>query len=120
MMNFTRLLTRSLAGRGPATSVSRRCISSSSPRFNERVHSNAEEHRKYQKEKPDNPHMTNTNSTFHNDMPSVGEDKPPPDVISSVDPDYVPKDRLPENTERMTGGTQSGDPTKTKAGSEGH
>lgn len=56
--------------------------------------------------------MTNTASTINNDMPSVGEDKAPPDLISSVDPDYVPKDRLPENTEKMTGGTQSGDPTK--------
>lgn len=111
-MNSTRLLTRSLAGRGLSASMSRRCLSSSSSRFNERSHSNAEEHRKYQKEKPDTPHMTNTASTINNDMPSVGEDKAPPDLISSVDPDYVPKDRLPENTEKMTGGTQSGDPTK--------
>lgn len=28
-------------------------------------------------------------------------------MISSVDPKYVPKDAQPENTERMTGGTQN-------------
>lgn len=111
-MNPSRILTTRLACRRLTASVSRRSISSTPTRFNERVHPNAEEHRQYQKEKPDNPHMTNTNSTFHNEMPSLGKDKPPPDMISSVDPDYVPKDKVPENTERMTGGTQSGDPDK--------
>ena len=61
--------------------------------------------------------MTNTTSTFHDDMPSVGEDKPPPDMISSVDPDYVPKDATPKNTEKMTGGTQPGDPDKVSSSS---
>ena len=54
--------------------------------------------------------MTNTNSTIANEMPSVGADKAPPELISSVDPDFVPKDAVPENTERMTGGTQKGAP----------
>lgn len=111
-MNATRVFGRRLAGQKIAATQSRRCISSTTARFNERVHPNAEEHRKYQKEKPDNPHMTNTNSTFNNDMPSLGKDKPPPDMLSSVDPKYVPKDRVPENTERMTGGTQSAEPAK--------
>lgn len=90
-----------------------RLMSTSFPRpaeHKDRVHPNAEEHREFQKSKPDNPHMTNTTSTLRNEMPSLGEDKPPPDLITSVEPDYVPKDRLPENTERMTGGTQSGNP----------
>lgn len=56
--------------------------------------------------------MTNTTSTMKNDVPSAGADKVPPELISSVDPEYVPKDDVPENTERMTGGTQSGDPEK--------
>jgi len=43
-------------------------------------------------------------------MPSVGADKPPPELLSSVDPDFTPKDSVPENTERMTGGTQQGAP----------
>ena len=65
------------------------------------------EHRKIQIEKPLNPHMTNTNSTQVNDMPSVGKNKAPPDLLTSVDPNFVPKDSVPENTERMTGGTQN-------------
>jgi hypothetical protein len=71
-----------------------------------------EEHRKYQIERADNQHMTNTNSTIHNEMPSLGKDAPPPEMLSATDPDYVPKDRIPENTDKMTGGTQPGDPNK--------
>ena len=54
--------------------------------------------------------MTNTNSTIANEMPSVGADKAPPELLTSVDPDFVPKDSVPENTERMTAGTQKGAP----------
>ena len=54
--------------------------------------------------------MTNTNSTIANEMPSVGAQKAPPELISSIDPDFIPKDSVPENTERMTGGTQKGEP----------
>lgn len=43
-------------------------------------------------------------------MPSVGADKAPPELITSVDPEFNPKDSVPENTERMTGGTQKGGP----------
>lgn len=50
--------------------------------------------------------MTNTTSTNYNAMPSVGSDKAPPELISSVDGAFVPQDSHPENTERMTGGTQ--------------
>ena len=85
---------------------------STAPRLldNERVHKNAAEHREAQTKKPLNPHMTNTSSTIANEFPSVGKDKPPPDMITSVDPEYTPKDSVPENTERMTGGTQEGGP----------
>jgi hypothetical protein len=75
-----------------------------------RIHSNAEGYREDQKSKASNPHMTNTASTFEKGMPSVGEDKPPPEFLSSVDPKYNPADKKPENTERMTGGQQPGDP----------
>lgn len=50
--------------------------------------------------------MTNTNSTIANEMPSIGKDSVPPEMITSVDPDFTPKDSVPENTERMTGGSQ--------------
>ncbi|KAI9806723.1 MAG: hypothetical protein M1825_006180 [Sarcosagium campestre] len=73
-------------------------------------HPNAAEYREKQNSKPLNPHLTNTNSTIANEMPSVGADKPPPDMLTSIDPNFTPKDSVPENTERMTGKTQSGQP----------
>ena len=45
-------------------------------------------------------------------MPGIGADSPPPELITNVDPDFVPKDSKPENTEKMTGGTQKGKPKK--------
>ena len=54
--------------------------------------------------------MTNTNSTISNELPSLGKDKPPPEMLTSVDPAYTPKDSVPENTERMTGNTQKASP----------
>lgn len=54
--------------------------------------------------------MTNTNSTIANEMPSVGADKAPPELLTSVDPDFVPQDSVPDNTETMTGNTQDGGP----------
>jgi hypothetical protein len=77
---------------------------------NAKEHSTAEEYRKIQSEKPLSPHMTNTNSTVANEMPSVGAQIAPPEFISSIDPNFVPKDSVPENTERMTGGTHKVDP----------
>lgn len=86
-----------------------RPFSSSSFRFenlNDRRNDTAEQWEKIQKEKPLNPHMTNTNSTIANEMPNVGKDAVPPEMITSVDPDFTPKDSIPENTDRMTGGSQ--------------
>jgi hypothetical protein len=74
--------------------------------LNKRTNDTSEQYRKFQKEKPLNPHMTNTTSTIANEMPSVGNDAPPPELIKNVDPNFTPKDAKPENTERMTGGTQ--------------
>ena len=88
-------------------SWSPRCFSTASRLLeNERVHPNAPDHRDAQKNKPLNPHMTNTNSTISNEFPSLGKDKPPPEMLTSVDPDFTPKDSVPENTERMTNKTQ--------------
>jgi len=91
-----------------------RFLSASFPRSADgqtgRRHENSDAHGEAQKSKPTNPHLTNTTSTMKNDVPSVGADKAPPELISSVDPEYVPKDDVPENTERMTGGTQPGNP----------
>ena len=89
-----------------------RHISTSVPRSlaSEREHETTPAWREDQKSKPLGPHMTNTNSTIANEMPSVGADKAPPELLTSVDPDFIPKDSVPENTERMTGGTQKGAP----------
>jgi hypothetical protein len=74
--------------------------------LNARGNDTAPQYRKFQIEKPLNPHMTNTNSTISNEMPSIGKDAAPPEMITHVDPKFTPKDSVPENTERMTGGTQ--------------
>ncbi|KAG8529598.1 uncharacterized protein KY384_006235 [Bacidia gigantensis] len=100
-----------LARAVPCSTLARRPLSTST-RFLAAPHSNenAQEWEQSQKSKPTNPHMTNTTSTIANEMPQVGADKAPPELISSVDPNFTPKDSIPENTERMTGGTQTGSP----------
>lgn len=104
MIRSSRALSRSV--RPFSTSVTR-CVN-----LNERGNDTAPEYRRIMKEKPLNPHMTNTNSTIANEMPSIGKDKAPPELISSVDGNFKPKDSVPENTDRMTGGTQEGAPKK--------
>ncbi|KAF2875723.1 Flavinator of succinate dehydrogenase-domain-containing protein [Massariosphaeria phaeospora] len=74
--------------------------------LNARGNDTRDQHRKHQLETPLNPHLTNTTSTFANAMPSVGQDAPSPELLSAVDPHFQPRDSVPENTERMTGGTQ--------------
>lgn len=95
----------------PATTAIRP-LSTSLPRrlANEREHETTPAWREIQKTKPTGPNMTNTTSTIANEMPSVGADKAPPELLTSVDPDFTPKDSVPENTEQMTGGTQAGAP----------
>jgi hypothetical protein len=66
----------------------------------------AHEHRKIQSEKQLNPHMANTNSAMANEMPFVGAHNPPPELISSIDLNYTPKDSVPQNTENLTSQTQ--------------
>lgn len=108
-MSTTRALMRAsrLAARSnirPFTTTPSRHADHS--QINARGNDTAEAYRKFQMEKPLNPHMTNSNSTISNEMPSVGKDSAPPELLTNVDPDFKPKDSKPENTERMTGGTQ--------------
>ncbi|KAL8679318.1 MAG: hypothetical protein Q9224_007048, partial [Gallowayella concinna] len=107
-MSLFRLLPRSVR----SLPLAARPLSTSFPRFhaNEREHETQPDWRETKKSKPTGPHMTNTNSTIANEMPSVGADKAPPELLTSVDPSFVPKDSVPENTERMTGGTQDVEP----------
>ena len=79
--------------------------------LSERCNDTAEKYRQFMINKPLNPHLTNTTSTIANEFPSLGQDKPPADMLTNVDPNYTPKDSVPENTERMTGGTQAGAPS---------
>lgn len=74
--------------------------------LNKRTNDTSETYRKYQIERPLNPHLTNTTSTIANEMPSIGNDAAPPELITNADAKFTPKDSVPENTERMTGGTQ--------------
>ncbi|KAI9667034.1 MAG: succinate dehydrogenase assembly factor 2 [Trizodia sp. TS-e1964] len=57
-----------------------------------REHENAPKHREAQKSKPLNPRVANSSSTFASDMPKVGVHNPPPEMISAVDPEYIPQD----------------------------
>ncbi|KAK5674616.1 Succinate dehydrogenase assembly factor 2 mitochondrial [Elasticomyces elasticus] len=107
-MSVTRSLLRT--ARLSTFTASARPFSTTRARFvetNDRHNDTADAYRKYQMEKPLNPHMTNTNSTIANEMPKVGKDSAPPELITSLDPDFTPKDSSPENTEKMTGGTQA-------------
>ncbi|KAF2674759.1 hypothetical protein BT63DRAFT_19448 [Microthyrium microscopicum] len=60
--------------------------------LNDRRHDNAEEHRKFQKEKPLNPPMSNKKSAEATDLPSAGADKAPPEMLSKLDPEAKSKD----------------------------
>jgi len=111
------MASRSIAVRSARVALNfSRTFTVSTARFNQfkdlnaRGHDTADAYRKHQMEKSLNPHMTNTNSTIANEMPSVGKDSPPPELVSATDGNFVPKDSVPENTERMTGGTQKGAP----------
>lgn len=91
--------------------------------LNDRANDTAEKYRAYMIRKPLNPHLTNTSSTIANAFPSLGVDKPPADMLTSSDStgaqEFTPKDSVPENTERMTGGTQPGAPPAREGGKDG-
>ncbi|KAI9699788.1 MAG: succinate dehydrogenase assembly factor 2 [Candelina mexicana] len=87
-----------------------RPLSMITPRYAPERQEGQDEWRKIQKEKSTGPHLPNTTSTISNEMPSVGADKAPPELLTSVDPDFIPKDSVPKNTEHLTGGTQPGSP----------
>jgi hypothetical protein len=113
VMASSRIVVRSSRAFAALQSSACRSFSISAARTNQFEHLNkrtndtSEQYRKFQIEKPLNPHLTNTTSTIANEMPSVGNDAPPPELLTNVDGGFTPKDSVPENTERMTGGTQS-------------
>lgn len=103
----------------PFSAHTPRFASSDFKSLNERANDTTNEYRKRQQDKELNPHFTNTTSTIANEMPSVGKDAPPPEMLSAVDPAFAPKDAVPENTERMTGGTQGSADQDVGRGNEG-
>lgn len=84
------------------TALSPRILTPARRRFasDERQHENAPSWRETQKEKTLGPHLSHTTSTIANELPSVGADKAPPELLTSVDPDFVLADSVPENTEQ--------------------
>ncbi|KAL9053226.1 MAG: hypothetical protein Q9162_004893 [Coniocarpon cinnabarinum] len=98
--------------RALSTSIRRLADEPKAVPLSSRCNDTADKYRQFMINKPLNPHMTNTTSTIANEFPSLGKDKPPADMLTNVDPNYTPKDSVPENTERMTGGTQAPTPGK--------
>ena len=82
----------------------------------DRAPSTAAEHRAYQTSKPANQFIPNTTSTLTNDFPSVGAKAAPPELLSSVAPDYKPADPYPGRVEHLTGGTQQRGTQKAELG----
>ncbi|KAF2404053.1 DUF339-domain-containing protein [Trichodelitschia bisporula] len=76
---------------------------------NDRHQDTAAEYRRIKAEKPLNPHLTNTTSTIANDLPSVGQGHPPPELLSAADPNFEPADHDPPRMQHMTDGAQSGE-----------
>ncbi len=72
----------------------------------DRQHENVASWREIQKEKATGPILENTTSTASKEFPSIGADKPPPELLMSADPDFQPSDSLPQ-TEGKTEGSQS-------------
>jgi hypothetical protein len=105
-MALTRLAFRS----GRPSLAFGRFLSTTPRRFvgpgNAKEHETAEDHRNIQRERPLNPHITGTYSTITNRMPSVGAHEAPPELLSSVDQDFVASDSSIESTEGKSGSSQ--------------
>jgi hypothetical protein len=93
-----------------------RTFAASTLRANDRIPTTVEEHRKIQKSRPLNQHIPNTTSTQTNDFPKVGEASAPPELLSSVDPNFKPADPYPGRIEHYTGGRQPSGPQKPELG----
>lgn len=97
-----RIASRSLLS---FTASSQRISIPTGRRFaSDRQHENAPSWRETQKEKSLGPQVSHTTSTIANEIPSVGADKAPPELITSVDPDFVLSDPISENAKQSTNG----------------
>lgn len=113
-MSLARLASRSL--RNITASSKHISIPTRRKLTSERQHENAPSWRETQKDKPVAPHLSHTTSTIANDLPSVGADKAPPELLTAADPDFVLADSVSENTEQKTNGapndTAADEPSK--------
>lgn len=82
----------------------------------DRAPSTAPEHRDYQTSRPANQFVPNTTSTMTKDYPNVGTRPAPPELLSSVDPNYKPADPYPGKVEHLTGGGLNRGPQKPELG----
>jgi hypothetical protein len=115
---ITRLVRPSPSSYTPILTLNR-SFGSSALRFkdaNDRVHSNASEHRENQAKKQPNQFVPNTTSTMTKDYPNVGEKPSPPEMLNSVDPNYRPADPYPGKIEHFTGGRQESGAQKPELG----
>lgn len=81
-----------------------------------RAPSTAPDYRQDQTKKTPNPYMPTTTSTMANDFPKVGNKNAPPELLSSVDPNYKPADPYPGKVEHFTGGRQQPGEQKPELG----
>ncbi|KAJ5732545.1 hypothetical protein N7493_004026 [Penicillium malachiteum] len=82
----------------------------------DRAHPNAPGHREAQANKTPNQFVPNTTSTMTKDFPNVGNKPAPPEMLNSVDPNYLPADPYPGKIEHFTGGRQDNGAQKPELG----
>lgn len=91
----------------PALQPQSRYFGASALRATERFPDTVEGHREIQKNRPLNQTVPNTTSTQTKDFPKVGAASSPPEVLSTVDPNYKPADPYTGRLEHLTGGRQT-------------
>ena len=119
-MSTSRLISRVLRPVPSYTSSAiNRSFSTTALRFNDgkdQIPWKAPGYRETQKNKPTNQFVPNSTTTMTKDFPSVGERASPPELLSSVDPNYRPADPYPGKVEHFTGGRQETGAQKPELG----
>lgn len=119
---LNRLVRPSAQSISSSTNLATRSFGSSAVRLQDRdnegmgPHSTTPKYRARQTERPPNPVVPNTTSTMTKDFPSVGENASPPELLSSVNPNYKPADAYPGKIEHFTGGRQETGAQKPELG----
>ena len=106
---ISRLARPVLPSTAPTALLARHTFGTSAPRLNN-------DNKKKQQQQQPNQAIPNTTSTMTKDFPKVGDQPAPPEMLSSVDPDYRPADPYPGKVEHFTGGRQGSGPQKPELG----